>query len=204
MSGAAIIKDLPEIAQELSKAIKKSKKTFKSVDDLVSKVSKNRKDIRKVLDIPEGKAFGKKYFDKFVKDGTSFEEWWEYAKQYDLNDDLNFEVHHVIPIKVLEKNEKLQEVFLWVQKNGKEFDFNSINNGIPLQKKKVAIDLNGHTNHPAYDREITKKIVTITGSKILDNEGKFERIKSLIEKTKKTLENEVLLGNKDVNQILDF
>ncbi len=104
----------------------------------------------------------------------------------------------------MKDNEKLQEVLLWAEQNGKKFDFNSIDNGIPLQKKKAAIELNGHTNHPKYDAALTQKLQTITESTILNNEEKFEAIKNLIGNTKNKLENEVLLGNKDVNQIIDF
>jgi hypothetical protein len=35
---------------------------------------------------------------------------------------------------------QLQEVLLRAEKNDKKFDFNSIDNGIPLQKKKAKID----------------------------------------------------------------
>jgi A nuclease family of the HNH/ENDO VII superfamily with conserved AHH len=104
---------------------------------------------------------------------------WAYAKKYDLDDDLNFEVHHVIPVGVLEKNEKFQEVLLWAEKNDKKFDFNSIDNGIPLQKKKAAIDLNGHANHPEYDKAITKKVTEICNDINLDDSGKFEEIQDL-------------------------
>lgn len=52
--------------------------------------------------------------------------------------------------------------------------------------------------------EIGKKIQIITESKILNNEEKFEAIHNLIKNTKQKLENEVLLGNKDVNQIIDL
>lgn len=97
----------------------------------------------------------------------------------------------------------LQELFLWAEQNGKKFDFNSIDNWIPLQKKKAAIDLNGHTNHPAYDREIGKKINDIL-EKAPNQEKAFERIQNLITDTKNKLENEVLLGSKDVNQIVNF
>ena len=76
--------------------------------------------------------------------------------------------------------------------------------GIPLQKKKAAIDLNGHTNHPKYDDAITRKIEEICNDVNLDESSKFDEIKDLINATKNKLENEVLLGDKDVNQIVNF
>ena len=65
--------------------------------------------------------------------------------------------------------------------------------------------LNGHTNHPAYDTAIEQEI-----NKILNQytpaqyKDAFEEIQDLINSTKSKLENEVLLGNKDVNQIIDL
>ncbi len=39
---------------------------------------------------------------------------------------------------------------------------------------------------------------------ILDEGEKFEEVQKLINNTKQKLEKDVLLGNKDVNQILDL
>ncbi|MDY3548975.1 AHH domain-containing protein, partial [Riemerella anatipestifer] len=196
----ALVRGIKEAGEKFEKASIKT--VINSVKDFVEDVVKKRGNIRKVLDIPEGEAYARKYFERVVKEGN-FEDWWKEAKKWEKGGDLNFEVHHVIPIKVFENNPKLQEVLLWAEQNGKKFDFNSIDNGIPLQKKKAAIELNGHTNHPKYDDAITEKLQKITSSS-LSEEKKFESIKSLIEKTKNKLENEVLLGSKDVNQIVDL
>lgn len=98
----------------------------------------------------------------------------------------------------------MKELLFWAEKNGKKFEFNGLDNAIPLQKKKANIGLNGHTNHPSYDRAIEQKIDEICSDPNLDNLGKFEEIQDLINDTKIKLENEVLLGNKDVNQITNF
>ncbi|MFK7004882.1 hypothetical protein BWK63_13815 [Flavobacterium covae] len=172
-------------------------------EDLYKKIEYYRHTVRDVLETEEAVIYARKYFDKYVKN-QSFEDWWAYAKKYNIADDLNFEVHHVIPIKVLEKNPKLKELLFWAENNGKKFKFNGLDNAIPLQKKKAAIDLNGHTNHPAYDRAIEQKIDAICSDPNLDNSGKFEEIQDLINDTKTKLENEVLLGSKDVNQITSF
>ena len=199
--GALVAGKLLETIVETGKKL--GKKSILNAAELVADIVKKRGNIRNLLDTDFGKDYAKKYFAKTIKDGN-FEDWWKEAKQWEKGGDLNFEVHHVIPISVLEKNLKLQELFLWAKKEGKVFDFNSIDNGIPLQKKKAKIDLNGHTSHPKYDDAIAEKILKITESKILDNSDKFESIQELINKARNTLENEVLLGSKDVNQIITF
>ena len=97
-----------------------------------------------------------------------FETWYNNVfKKYDLGEPLNFEVHHIIPISVLKKNKALQELLLWAEKNGKKFDFNGLDNAIPLQKKRLKYEISGHANHPDYDKAIIDKIKNITNSKIL-------------------------------------
>ena len=177
-------------------------KVYNSTKELFEDISKNRSKIREVLNTDAGKAYAKKYFDKFEK--GNFEKWYENTfKKYDLGEPLNFEVHHVIPVKVLEKNKELQELLLWAKKNGKDFDFNSIDNGIPLQKKSIKFEQSGHANHPKYDNAITEKINDIL-EKAPSEEKAFERIQNLISDTKGKLEADVLLGTKDVNQIVNF
>ncbi|MBP2617887.1 BMFP domain-containing protein YqiC [Chryseobacterium jejuense] len=73
-----------------------------------------------------------------------------------------------------------------------------------MQKKKAKIDLNGHTNHPKYDEAMTKKINSILNDVDLNNNEKFDDIQTLINNTKQKLEAEVLLGNKDVNEIIEL
>jgi len=84
MAGAAIIKDLPEIAEKLGENIKKAKKVFSSIEEFFTNIVNNRNTIRKVLDTDAGKAYAKKYFDNIVKEGN-FEEWYTNTfKKYDL------------------------------------------------------------------------------------------------------------------------
>lgn len=198
MAGAAIIKDLPEIADKLGDAVKKAKKSVTNISELVTDIVTKRSRIRNVLDTDAGRTYAKKFFDKFEK--GDFEDWYQNTfKKYDLGEPLNFEVHHIIPIKVFENNKELQELILWAQRNGKKLDFNSI----PLQKKSIKFEQSGHANHPNYDTAINQKIVDIMESP-LDNLSKFDEIENLIKNTKNKLEIEVLLGNKDVNQIISF
>ena len=139
-----------------------------------------------------------------VKKGD-FETWYNNVfKKYDLGEPLNFEVHHIIPISVLKKNKALQELLLWAEKNGKKFDFNGLDNAIPLQKKRLKYEISGHANHPNYDINLDEKITEIINDSNGDNMLALDRIKKLIQKSKDKLEKEVLLGNKDVNDIIDF
>ncbi|WP_375604905.1 AHH domain-containing protein [Flavobacterium davisii] len=172
-------------------------------EDLYKKIEYYRHTVRDVLETEEAVIYARKYFDKYVKN-QSFEEWWVYAKKYNVADDLNFEVHHVIPIKVLEKNQKLKDLLFWAENNGKSFEFNGLDNAMPLQKKKAAIDLNGHTNHPKYDQAMTVKLNEILGNDSYSEIRKFNEIKKLINNTKMKLENDVLLGSKDVNEIINL
>ena len=141
-----------------------------------------------------------------VKKGD-FETWYNNVfKKYDLGEPLNFEVHHIIPISVLKKNKALQELLLWAEKKGKKFDFNGLDNAIPLQKKRLKYEISGHANHPNYDINLDEKITEIITSRrnINNPEKAFEEIQELIQKSKDILEKEVLLGTKDVNQITKF
>ncbi|RYJ38167.1 Fibronectin type III domain protein [Flavobacterium anhuiense] len=172
-------------------------------EDLYKKIEYYRATVRDVIDTEEARAYALKYFNKNVT-GQTFEEWWTYAKKYNVADDLNFEIHHVIPIKVLEKNPKLKELLFWAENNGKKFEFNGLDNAIPIQKKKAKIELNGHTNHPAYDKAIQEKLDEILDNETYSELRKFTEVQKLINSTKQKLENEVLLGTKDVNQIINL
>jgi hypothetical protein len=203
ITGAAIVKNLPEIAEQLTENIRKVrniKKVFASVEEMVSDIVRNRDAIRRVLDTDAGMEYARKYFDNVIKEGN-FEDWWNIAKRYDLSDELNFEVHHVIPINVLENNKELQDLLFKFQDR---FDFNSIDNAIPLPKKSVRFDVSGHANHPLYDRNMREKIVDIVNNNRLNDERKFEGIKNIINETKSKLEMDILLGDKDVNSLFDF
>jgi hypothetical protein len=184
MSGAALAKCLPEIGDKLT--------------DWVKVIKGARNEIRKVLTTDAGVDYLRKYFDKFVNEGN-FTEWLQKAKDYKLGK-LNFEVHHVIPVNVLENNKEPQRIL-----EKFNFDFNGMDNAIPLQKKNVNIDVKtGHANHPQYDDAIKKQIEEIMQNPRIDDAGKFEKVKELINNAKSKLENDVLLGNKDVNSIITF
>jgi hypothetical protein len=181
MSGAALIKDLPEIGDKLT--------------DWVKIISKSRREIRKILTTAEGMEYLRKYFSSKVNVG-SFEEWFDKVKNFELDRDLNFEVRHIFPVNILENNQELQRIL-----NKFNFDFNGVDNAIPLQKKSLKFDRTGHANHPQYDRLMEQKINNIL-LEVVDGNDAFEKIKELIGNTKKKLETDVLLGDKNVNSII--
>tara|TARA_R110000868_G_C10871859_1_gene762328 strand:+ start:175 stop:567 length:393 start_codon:yes stop_codon:yes gene_type:complete len=121
---------------------------------------------------------------------------------------VNFEAHHVIPADVLKNNPDLKELLFELRKTDPDFDFdfNSIDNGIMIQKKSKKFENNGHTSHKDYNREISKKITEIiTNSRNINKPQRaLDEIKDLIKTTKEILKSDVLLGNKDVNDIINF
>jgi hypothetical protein len=106
----------------------------------------------------------------------------------------------VIPISVLEKSPRLQELLFKFQDR---FDFNSIDNAIPLQKKSIKYDISGHANHPKYDDIIRTRIDNIFENAIDDNDA-FEKLREFTTDLKNKLESEVLLGNKNVNDLTNL
>ena len=183
---------------------KNAEKIFNSAQELAEDIIKNKRNIRNVLDSKIGKEYAKKYFEKMVKKGD-FETWYNNVfKKYDLGEPLNFEVHHIIPISVLKKNKALQELLLWAEKNGKKFDFNGLDNAIPLQKKRLKYEISGHANHPNYDKAIIERVNIILSNESYSELRKFNEIQALIKIGKEKLETNVLLGTKNVNDIVDF
>ncbi|GIZ16110.1 AHH domain-containing protein [Capnocytophaga catalasegens] len=191
-----------EIVEDAGKQIVKTSQGL--VDDIVSKRNMIRKNI---LNLTETKEYAKKYFDKFVKQGD-FEDWFKNTFAKYENNTLNFEAHHIIPIDVLKSNDKLQKLLFDLKKADPNFnfDFNGIENGMMIQKKSLKLDINGHTIHNDYNREISKKISEIITlpRNVNKPQRAFDEIKELIQETKDKLEKEVLLGTKNVNDIINF
>ncbi|MFK8271316.1 AHH domain-containing protein [Capnocytophaga stomatis] len=190
---------------KLAKA-KNIAKVLNTAQELVDDIVANRSTIRKnIIELAESKAYAQKYFDKFVKQGD-FDDWFKntFAK-YESNT-LNFEAHHIIPIDVLKTNSDLKQLLFDLKKADPNFnfDFNGIENGMMIQKKSLKLDVNGHASHNDYNREIGKKISEIINNVNGDNELAFKQIQRLIKNTKNKLEQEVLLGTKNVNDIINF
>ena len=159
------------------------------------------------MDLAETKDYARKYFDTVVKEGD-FDDWFKNNFSKYEKGTLNFEAHHIIPIDVLKTNPDLQQLLFDLKKADPNFsfDFNGIDNGMMLQKKSLKLDVNGHASHKKYSDAIDVKITEIITSKRNLNkpEKAFEEIQELIKNTKNKLEKEVLLGNKDVNDIVNF
>jgi hypothetical protein len=79
-----------------------------------------------------------------------------------------------------------------------------MDNAIPLQKRSLKYDVTGHSNHPRYDRFMEGEIGKILTDPRFDDLGKFEKIQELVNKTKTKLEVDVLLGNRNVNDIVSW
>ena len=163
--------------------------------------------IENILDLAETKDYARKYFDTVVKEGD-FDDWFKNNFSKYEKGTLNFEAHHIIPIDVLKTNPDLQQLLFDLKKADPNFsfDFNGIDNGMMLQKKSLKLDVNGHASHKKYSDAIDVKITEIiTSQRNLNKPEKaFEEIQELIKNTKNKLEKEVLLGNKDVNDIVNF
>jgi hypothetical protein len=82
--------------------------------------------------------------------------------------------------------------------------FNGIDNGMMVQKKNIFVDGNGHGVHKQYSDAISEKITQVITSAGSDKLLAFKNVKKLIKDTKKVLKEEVLLGTKNVNDIVNF
>jgi hypothetical protein len=156
--------------------------------------------------LPSTKNLAQEYAKHIGIPDNEFDDWFENTfKKYESGTP-NFEAHHVIPVNVLETNKELQDLLFELKQANPDFDldfFNKVDNGIMVQKRSVVFDINGHTVHKKYNDAIEIKITEII-QKTPSQEKAFDEIKALIENTKETLRKEVLLGNKNVNDIVNF
>ena len=201
------VKELPKFSQKLGEEIKKVKvkKIFNSAQEFAEDIVKNKRNIRdNILNLAETKDYAKKYFETVVKEGD-FDDWFKNNFSKYEKGALNFEAHHIIPIDVLKTNPYLKKLLFDLKKADPNFsfNFNGIDNGIMLQKKSLKLDINGHALHKKYSDTINKKITEIINNSPTQKKA-FEEIQGLIKKAKNKLEKEVLLGNKDVNDIVNF
>ncbi|WP_309607565.1 AHH domain-containing protein [Flavobacterium sp.] len=214
-TASTIITKLPEMADNLVKKMDDllsiGNKVFNSAEELATAIYKARSTIRKnIINLQESKDLAKEFFEHIKKTDTSlsnvqFDDWFINTFKKFESSTLNFEAHHVIPADVLKNNPDLKELLFELRKTDSNFnfDFNGIDNGMMIQKKSNALQINGHTVHNDYNREISKKI-----SELIQNaatkEKAFEKVKKLISDTKNKLKQEVLLGTKNVNEIVNF
>jgi hypothetical protein len=100
----------------------------------------------------------------------------------------------------------LKDLLYNLQKNNPNFsfDFNSIDNGMMVPKRSIQLDINGHTVHNNYNDAISEKLDEICTNIDYSDLEKFDKIENLIMNVKEQLRTEVLLGNRNVNDIVNF
>ncbi|OAZ05262.1 hypothetical protein FLB_03530 [Flavobacterium succinicans] len=192
-----------------------TKSIFANIDDYINSLTSKsaRKKIRaNIINLAESKdiaiAFfnnNKNSFEAIYK--NDFDKWYDDVFLNGLKKNpAAFEAHHIIPVKVLEGNDKLKNLLFELSKDHPEvtFNFNEIDNGMMVQKKSIKLEVDGHGNHPEYDIAIDTKINLIIEKAGNEKIEAFNQIKKLIKDTKATLKNEVLLGTKNVNDIINF
>ncbi len=135
----------------------------------------------------------------------NFEDWYEniFKNGYNVKPISEFQAHHVIPINILKNNKELQAILKWADDNGRlaEFDFNGIDNGIAVQRKKLDLDQNGHARHDAYSNSISDRISSIHGQARGNMEEAFNNLLRLINDTKVRIKEDVLLGVKNIDDL---
>ncbi len=139
-----------------------------------------------------------------MKNYTDFEKWYKEVFLVTEKNTPNFEGHHVIPVDILKGNDKFKELLLWAEKQGTPFDFNGAENGIMLQRRSVVLEEYGHARHDKYTEFVRKEISKILRGNVIDNKIALSKINVLVKDLKEKLKTEVLLGDKNVNDIISF
>ncbi|MDR1526048.1 MAG: AHH domain-containing protein, partial [Dysgonamonadaceae bacterium] len=182
-------------------------KSLKNADELAAYLAGSRDLIRnRIIDMPQTKTLAKEYAQHIGVKDADFEDWFTNTfKKYESGTP-NFEAHHVIPVDVLKDNPYLKELLFNLQKNNPDFkfDFNGLDNGIMVPKKSISLDINGHAKHNDYSYAIDKKITEIINEAQGNDLIALQNIEKLVQDAKNTLKNEVLLGTKNVNDIVIF
>lgn len=191
--------------KEVEKAGSYKKWKLNELDNFAESLAKKRGDIRdNILTSAESKEVAKLYFNSKVKNYTDFEKWYKEVFLVTEKNTPNFEAHHVIPVDVLKGNKEFKELLLWAEKEGIPFDFNGAENGIMLQRRSVVLEEYGHARHDDYNRAVDKKITQIISKNSNRPQKAVEEITSFIKEMKQKLKDDVVLGNKNVNDITSF
>lgn len=164
-----------------------------------------------IINLSESRDLAIEYFEHIKKTDLTlkdvkFDDWFENTFKTYEKGTPNFEAHHVIPADLLNSNPDFKKLLFDLHKADPnfKFDFNGLDNGMMLQKKSVNLEISGHASHKRYNDAIGKKVTEICSDSNLDDIDKLEEIQELIKNTKEKLKKEVLLGNKDVNDIINF
>lgn len=164
-----------------------------------------------VLAATETKNISKLYWNKLYSrldpkyqnptDDIGYKLWHE---EYFIKSEAgvaNFEAHHIIPNNVLKNDPILQDIILYANDNH-GFNFNSIENGIMIQKKDAYVGTI-HTNHSRYDNIIKLKLENVKEAWKKNEELGYKKLKDLINETEDQLVTQVVNGQNTVN-LLNF
>ena len=120
--------------------------------------------------------------------------------------ELSFEAHHIVPKELL-LDPDLRELHIFVKNNKDKFDFNGLDNGIPVHKySKEFKDLGGHGNHPDYSKLTKKRIEEIRENSFIDgdfNQKIFEaKLFKHINDTRNDIVKQVIEESKKINNLI--
>lgn len=119
---------------------------------------------------------------------------------------IKFEAHHIIP-KDLLLDDDMVELRNFVSRNKENFDFNGLDNGIPVHKLDADFpELGGHSSHKKYNNLSKKRILDIKDQS-LDEYGLFDqnlfdkKLSNYINKTREKIITEVIEESKKINNL---
>ncbi len=128
---------------------------------------------------------------EFVKSGKT---WEVFIKEY--------EALHIVPLNAFEKSEQLRFYY----NNGGKLNFNSIENGIMVQK--ASFDGVIHANHPEYSFNLIRRIdkqfeIIQTMNKPMVEKIQFmdNELKKIIDETRKQIIEKSMKGNTKINKL---
>lgn len=121
--------------------------------------------------------------------------------------EITFEAHHIVPKELL-LDPDLRELHIFVKNNTNKFDFNGLDNGIPIHKySKEFKELGGHGNHPDYSKLTKKKILQIKEYS-LNRHRKYdqylfeENLLQHINDTREDITKQVIDESKKINDLI--
>jgi len=118
---------------------------------------------------------------------------------------IKFDAHHIIPKNLLLDDDMI-ELRNFVSRNKEIFDFNGLDNGIPVHKFDSDYPLlGGHSTHPAYSDLSKEKILEIIEKSknkgILNNDLFDENLLNYINETREKIIDEVIADSKKINDL---
>lgn len=120
--------------------------------------------------------------------------------------EITFEAHHIVPKELL-LDPDLRELHIFVKNNTDKFDFNGLDNGIPIHKySKQFKELGGHGNHPNYSDLSKKTIQEIKKDSYYKGEFRQsifdKKLINHINKTRNEIIQQVATESKKINDLI--